>query len=270
MRLRYLKYSPTGNLTVLVTTPVPRADQPGVASHLLNTVGGEQVGFVEPPADLRCPARLQMMGGEFCGNATMSLGALLARRDGLATGESRQYLLEVSGALDPVPCRIRREDDSWVGTVQMPLPTAIEEIDIDTDGGPLRAPIVRMPGISHLILPLDAGPGEHELRRRITGWNRTVGADALGALVWDEAAGSIDPLVYVPSAGTLVREHGCGSGTAAIGCWLALRAGRGIEVGIRQPGGTIVVRAEVANDTVTALFITGRVEILGEGTAAVD
>jgi len=84
MTLNYQKYSPTGNVTILVTTPVPRSMQPGVAARLLEDVGGEQVGFIEPVIDPRCAARLQMMGGEFCGNAPMCLGAMLARAAGMS------------------------------------------------------------------------------------------------------------------------------------------------------------------------------------------
>lgn len=271
MLLHCLKYSPTGNITVLVTTPVPRSKQPEVASRLLrpDCVGGEQAGFVETPTDPRAAARLQMMGGEFCGNAAMSLGALLARKEGLQEGLSRDYLLEVSGSAGLVPCHIVRKSDGWVGTVKMPLPTAIDDVEIDTDAGPLSVPLVRAPGIAHLILPAPAGLTEAQLRRRLPEWNRSIGAEALGALLWNEAEVSIDPLVYVPAAGTLVREHGCGSGSAAVGGWLALREGRSVEVPVRQSGGTITVRADTTDGAVTALSITGHVAIIGEGTADV-
>ena len=318
MLLHYLKYSPTGNITVLVTTPVPRPEQPGVASRLLEAVGGEQVGFIEPAADPRCPARLQMMGGEFCGNATMSLGAMLARERDLTDGEALDLMLEVSGLDAPVPCRItgcpgdgspdahplvgaalRRppsndrspvaapstapsqilppvgkaafarqmtdEVSPLLGTVQMPLPLSIGDITLPADAGPLTARVVALPGITHLILPADTAPGEAELRRRLPAWNRTIGADALGALRFDAAGPSIDPLVYVPSVGSLVREHGCGSGTAAVGCHLAATAGRDVQAPVAQPGGTIAVRAAFHNGRVTALAITGRVALLEEG-----
>ncbi len=264
MTIHYQKYSPTGNITLLVTTPVPRALQPRLAARLLDGVGGEQVGFVEPASDPRCPARLQMMGGEFCGNATMSLGAMLARSAGLPDGGGTDLLLEVSGSAEPAPCRILRDGEGWIGTVRMPLPTAVTAITLDTDAGPLTAPLVRLPGIAHLFLPFD-GPDEAELRRRLPAWNRTVGADAIGALRFDPDALSMDPLVYVPSAGTLVREHGCGSGTAAAGCMLALAAGRDTEAPIRQPGGVITAKVSVKGNAVASLSITGRVLLLEEG-----
>lgn len=79
MEIQYLLADPTKNITVLVTTPVSRALQPELASLLLDLEPeAEQVGFVETAADGQM--RLQMMGGEFCGNATMSFGAWLCRR----------------------------------------------------------------------------------------------------------------------------------------------------------------------------------------------
>ena len=265
MTLSYQKYSPTGNVTVLVTTPVPRSMQPGIASRLLEDVGGEQVGFIEPVTDSRCAARLQMMGGEFCGNATMSLGAMLARETELSDGAAMDLLLEVSGSADPVACHIRRAGEAFTGTVQMPLPTGVGETVLDTDAGALTVPLVRLPGIAHLILPADVGLDEAQLRRRLPLWNDAIGADAIGALRFNADALSMDPLVWVPSAGTLVREHGCGSGTAAIGCIQALAAGRDVEAGVRQPGGTITVRAGVEGNAITALSITGRVTLVEEG-----
>ena len=267
MKIRYVKYSPTGNITVLVTSPVPRDRQAAVAAKLLepDIVGGEQVGYLEIATDPRAAARLQMMGGEFCGNATMSLGALLCRRDGLPEGEARSLRLEVSGAKGTVPCTLAREGEDWLGTVRMPLPTAIEHVDLPIDGEEFRAPLVRMPGIAHLIVPAGIGLGEAEVRRFLPLWNAGIGADALGALLWNAPSRFINPIVYVPSASTLVREHGCGSGTAAVGSWLATAAGRTVEMPVHQPGGTIQVTAAILHGRLTALSITGRVKLVDEG-----
>lgn len=272
MNIDYTLLSPTGNLTVLVNNPVPRAAQSAVAAKLLSPkiVGGEQAGYIERAADPRCAARLQMMGGEFCGNATMSLAALLSRDAGLADGASTNWLLEVSGSDGPVPCRVWRTGDAWIGTVRMPPPTRLSEIEIDTDGGALRVPLVEMPGIAHLLVPADAPLDELQLRRRLPAWNRAIGADALGTLIWNQADCSIDPFVYVPSAGTLVREHGCGSGTAAIGCWLSARSHREVTADVHQPGGTIRVRASCNGHGVRALSITGTVRVVREGTVSIE
>ena len=268
MMLDYVKLSPTGNDTVLVHTPVPRALHGTVAAKLLEQVGGEQVGYLEPSAE--AAARLQMMGGEFCGNATMALGALLARNDGLPDGHEHALKLEVSGSAHPVLCLIRCDGDHWRGTVSMPLPESTVDVMLDTPAGALKIPLVQLPGISHLILPASAHIAEADLRQLLPEWHARLGGDALGALVWDEDQSFMDPLVYVPSAGTLVRERGCGSGSAAVGSLMALRAGRTMEVPVRQPGGTITVRAEIEDGRVTALSITGQVFLLDEGQAEIS
>ncbi len=265
MKLDFVKFDPTGNTTILVTTPVPRERHGAVAAALLSRLGGEQVGYVEAPTLPGVVARLQMMGGEFCGNATMSLGALLARERRTSRLEVR---LEVSGIEGPVPCRVEYNAAAgcWIGSVSMPRPERIGEQVLATDAGPLVVPLVQMPGISHLLIPASVAPDEAQLRRRLPEWNAALGADALGALTWDEERSTIDPLVYVPASGTLVRENGCGSGSAAVGCWLARRAGRDLRTDVRQPGGTITVDARMQGGVVASVTITGRVELVEEGS----
>ena len=90
MTLQYTVIDPTKNITLLVTTPVPRAHYARIASHLLaREKDAEQVGFLEPSDGQ--DAGLRMMGGEFCGNATMSLGAWLCR--GETEGVARHFTL---------------------------------------------------------------------------------------------------------------------------------------------------------------------------------
>lgn len=271
MEISFVKLSPTQNVTVLVTDPVPRAIQPDVAAKLLayDGVGGEQAGFLEEPTRPGARARLQMMGGEFCGNATMSLGAYLARRDGLADGGAEEYALEVSGAEELVPCRIQRQGDAFVGTVRMPLPLGVGEVTLPCDAGEAALARVELPGITHLIAPVEGGLSREEIQRRIRPWNEIVRAEALGVLRWDETAGRMEPLVYVPGTDSAVWERGCGSGTAALGAYLARRAGRSCQSAVGQPGGEIVVRAELDGDSFRALTITGTVRVTAEGRAFV-
>ena len=70
------------------------------------------------------------------------------------------------------------------------------------------------------------------------------------------------PLVFVKKSGTLVWETGCGSGSTAIGAWLASKKRDGITaIDIQQPGGIIRAEAEANNGLVTDIRITGRVRI---------
>lgn len=103
MNISYTKIDPAGNITVIVDSFVPREQQSRVASELMKRdVTVEQVGFLEKPDDPCCAVRLQMMGGEFCGNASLSAAAVIFSRAGLAEGLYCEELFEVSGAAEPV------------------------------------------------------------------------------------------------------------------------------------------------------------------------
>ena len=265
MDIQFIKTSPTQNVTILVLTQVPRASQPEIAAQLLryDGVGGEQVGFLEPSQTAR--VQLQMMGGEFCGNASMATGAYLAWRDGLPDGASAEYPLEVSGEDGIVSVGIARTGKCYRGRVNMPGAERIERLNLNTDSGNLAVDAVVLPGITHLIFEKSAGMTLEEIERRIRDWNAVARADALGALLYDEEALAIEPVVYVPGPNTIVRERGCGSGTAAIGCRNALRTGA-FSGTIRQPGGEIAVHAEHSGGRFT-VQIEGYVTITASGTA---
>ena len=68
----YAVMDPTGNITILVETPVPEASQPFAAARLMELEpAAEQVGFLSSGRD-GAELSLRMAGGEFCGNASMS------------------------------------------------------------------------------------------------------------------------------------------------------------------------------------------------------
>ena len=99
MDVNFVKLSPTQNMTLLITSPVDRKDHAECASQLMRyeSVHAEQTGFVEKPRNEKAAARLQMAGGEFCGNAAMALAALIARDKKLMHNGTHPLLLEVSG-----------------------------------------------------------------------------------------------------------------------------------------------------------------------------
>ena len=266
MEISYTVYDPTKNMTALVTTPVPRAWQAAAAAELMRRDPAvEQVGYLETPTASSARLRLQMMGGEFCGNAAMSAAAHLARQDGLPSGRSADILLEVSGADGTLSCGIENCGDYFLGTVSMPLPLRIGTVRLPLDGRTAACQAVWFPGIVHCIVPapLLTRTQAETLIRPIC---QSLGADALGILLWDEPAFSFTPLVYVASTKTAVWESGCGSGTAALGSYLAAKSGRFSSFPIHQPGGIISASAAWDGHAVSALSITGRVWQSGTGS----
>ena len=260
MKLHYIRVNPSGNITLLVTDFVPRQRQNEIARRLMQLdPGAEQVGFLEEPSVPGARARLQMMGGEFCGNATMALAGWLARQDDLPDGEECIYPLEISGARRLIPCLIRREGEVCIGTVPMPVPEEIASREILPG---ISLPLVRFEGISHLIV----AKGEITPARAVEGiaqWCAGMNADALGILFTDEEYSALRPLVYVRSTDSAVWENSCGSGTAAIGAYLAYSKKGKVQLELKQPweNTRICVSAACSGEKVSRLEISGRVMV---------
>ena len=256
--VRYVLMDPSGNRTILVEDPVPVDAQPAVAAGLMELEpSAEQTGFLTGSGETGIS--LRMAGGEFCGNAAMSAAAYHLLRAGQPRGT---VTVRVSGEPEAVTVGLSEgENGEWKGRVRMPRPGRIEEIRFA--GGQLL-PVVSFRGISHVILEEEL-PAE-EAERLIRLWCAELGADAAGMLFLDRKAGFLKPLVYVPAADTLFWESACGSGTSAVGAWMAWKAGRPVDLSLRQPGGLLEISASPDG----TLFLKGTVKCLYEKTAEVD
>ena len=255
-QLKYSLLDPTGNITLLVETPVPIEDQPAVALELMKQEpAAEQAGFV---SFQDAGIHLRMAGGEFCGNACMSAAALYSTRYSPSGGNATQDIctvpVSVWGTAEPVPVRIKAlANGVWEGRVQMPLPLSIAQEQFP-DGQTL--PVVRFPGITHVILEEEPDPAGAETMAGE--WCRMLDTEALGLMFLNRKEHRPKPLVYVPAAGTLFWESSCASGTTAVGAFLAREAGGAVELPLAQPGGTLFIEAEADGK----LFLSGRVRIL--------
>lgn len=233
--IRYLLMDPTANRTILVETPTPVDEQPSLAAALMAAEPtAEQVGFLT--RDDLSVVSLRMAGGEFCANATMSAAAVLAMRTRLISGAVKVC---VSGAEEPVEVDVTMQADGlWQGVVHLPPPRAIDDVSF-ADGQ--TRPVVSFDGIVHVIepQPIERPKAEALARSRCA----ELSADALGLMFWDRAAGTLTPLVYVPKADTLYWENSCGSGTAAVGAYLAHETGKPMTLTLHQPGGTLEIAA---------------------------
>ena len=253
--VNYVLLDPTGNLTCLVLDPVTEAERPRITARLMACC--EQVGYLTAPADPRARAGLRMMGGEFCGNASMATAVYLARQAGQ---QEARMLLEVSGAEDLVACEAKQTPQGWQGRVEMPLPRGMETIELA--GRKLTA--VHFPGMTHLILP-ESGLPREEGEALMRAAAAALDAPAVGLLQWDEETGTMTPLVFVRESGTLVWETACGSGSCAIACWKAALGGHSVRVPVAQPGGTLLAEAEW-QQTWQKVWLTGHVCVVSEET----
>jgi diaminopimelate epimerase len=260
--LRFYKAFPGGNPTILVLDPVAPHERAAVARVLMAAghLQAEQVGFLDLGAR---PVRLDMMGGEFCGNACRAAAAVMVMEGaGLAPdGGGMCGELSVSGAARPVRLRVDGHGgDCWA---EMPLPAG----DGVSELGPGLG-LVRLPGIVHLCLDegLHAFPADFEgeaarLRARFG-----LDGEAVGCIWYSAVAGcAIRPVVWVRSTASTWYETGCGSGSLAVALWLGRRQNFPMALEVRQPSGSgigVTIDADGA-------WIHGPVRLVARGEAFV-
>ena len=252
MKLSVLPADPAGNRTLLVLDPVAPGRRAAVAAWMLAAgIGrGEQVGFVAAP-QRGGRGRLEMMGGEFCGNATRSFGLWLAAREG---GKASRVTVEVSGCTQLL--EVEADPAAGWAATQMPLPREIRPFRVPGAGW-LEGVVFE--GITHLPV-VGSAPDPDLVARVVEAVERDAPCDAVGVLFFREETMTMEPAVYVRETGTTVFESSCGSGTVALAAWLGQRKGDGVHrFAVGQPGGVIEAEIRRENGKTTGARMGGPV-----------
>ena len=262
MEVTYIRADPAGNITLLVTSPVPAEDRAKISGALLAMpeLDAEQVGFVVPP-QLGGDARVEMMGGEFCGNALRAAALYTARQTGAADGTVLK--MEISGAKEPLEVRVHT--GSGEVTAQIPFPRSVEE---ETVCG-LPMGVVVFDGIVHGVLESDR-PDEAQARTvtRALLEQYPVGAAGLMYLSWKGGEYRVEPFVYVAATDTMFHERSCASGSAAVACYLSDEQIAGIfTYALHQQGGLLKATTVLEECACLSVSVSGPV-ILGESCTA--
>lgn len=241
--LKITMADPAGNRTAFVEGDVPSTQYAAIGAALLKETDlrAEQAGFSCPPASTGM-GRLEMMGGEFCGNAARSFGLWLGMRAGRKSGE--RVPIEISGS-SSVLSVLLEDNGAWIS---MPLPERIIEIEVPdiygrdggistSDGGVLRYPAVVLEGITHVVLE-QTKASKALAHAVIEEAARRTNADAAGAIFVEHD--HMIPAVWVRATDSFIWESSCGSGTLAATVCL----GRGVKNGdfdkeLIQPGGIL-------------------------------
>lgn len=278
MKLNVATLDPAGNITLIVTTPVDKAAYADIAGKLLDMpeLRGEQVGFLTRPK-LGGTVRLEMMGGEFCGNALRSTGYYYAVKNGIQG--NTVVSTEISGSEKPLGVLV--DTDHNTAKAEVPLPLSIDSIT--ANGREVRAVVFE--GIIHFIVDIpekegvpdmtakeglhgmpvsDGLPGIDEafIQAAVDYAVRSFGAEAAGVIFLDRTSMFIRPVVYVHGTGSLVHESSCASGSTAAALVLASDLPDGeYAFDIRQPGGIIEVGVTKSGGVFAELSIGGRVTI---------
>ena len=271
--IRYSIFDPTGNITALVESPVEVCDQPAAAARIMELRREvEQVGFVKfsdgGQDDVR--AELRMAGGEFCGNAAMSAAALYAIRSSSDAGTGRDSVrLRVSGTDGPVTVCLERESEvSFRTQIRMPSAMEIGETEFEWGETSESLPVVRMEGISHIIIEPDKSffrllSSRDQAENLIRVWCRNLSAGCLGLMFLQPVRTgeyALTPLVYASGCGTVFWENSCASGSSAAGMYLSSQKKSPVSLTLREPGGILSVDSSFPDGET---FLRGRACLAG-------
>ena len=148
MEVKFIKASPTENMTLLIETPVAREKQLAVAERLIayGSVYAEQAGYIEEAENPMAEKRLQMMAGEFCGNASLSLAAWLAKKKICRLAEKRKLRLRFRWRSLFIAKWNETEQRFWQGGNA--LPQCIETRAFTLDGERIELTAVVFAGIT--------------------------------------------------------------------------------------------------------------------------
>lgn len=238
----FIKTSPAQNTTVLVTSYCPKGYYLKIAEKAMSYefLHAEQVGFIVPPSKKESILGLEMAGGEFCGNATLSVAAYAILK-GLADEEI--FSIDVSGTTLPIRCKAKKINDyCYDASCVMPPAKRNQELKITLKNKTIIGQVIELDGISHFVFPEQKDSIEH--LDILTALKQVVETDAIGVIPFktlENGTYKIKPFVHVRKVNTNVFERGCGSGSLALGMYLNKVTGISKKIVVLQPGGAIGV-----------------------------
>ena len=204
---KYFRANPCGNITGFVVAPVYPGYRKAYTKCIIEQIDKdvEQVGFISPAYE-GAPLRMDMMGGEFCANATRAYGLYSAGfydTDGLVDIEV--YVSGHEGTTDVIA-----DVKNQKAYVAMDAPLAKKTVKVKCGDYKL----IQLPGISHLIV--EGQEDEKFVQDALEVLKKDYKDEAYGVIFLDKEKLELVPFVYVEGSDTLFRESSCGSGTVAV------------------------------------------------------
>lgn len=268
MEISWHKYSPTENITALVTSQVPEYQRPQIGAAIMHADPEvERVGFITAVRWPESSVRVDMAGGEFCAAGVMCAAAYAASR-WMNTGTSALFPVETAGITDFMPCMLHMESGYCDVTIEIPLPVQVDTALLSYGGKSYQMPVARFSGVTYAILP-SGGMERSTAEEAVREWCRIEKAEAMGLVFYNSATSYIEPMVYVPAANTICWERGCADGSVALGAFLTALAKATLVTDVRQPGGVIKVRGDWGGGKLSRIEVSSRVEYIGEFTTVV-
>ena len=241
MELNILRADPAGNITVFVLDPVEKAQRAAIAEKIMAipALKAEQVGYACAAED-DVDGHMEMMGGEFCGNATRAYGMYIAQQKGGLSS----VRLRVSGCDHVVTAQVDLK--SGTARAEMPCPRSVKRVTVNGHEGTL----VDLTGIAHFVVE-GVEPSEGFFRAAESIFSGIAGLDACGVIFLDAEKRSMIPLVKVIETGSVA---------CAVAQSERMENG-GFSCEYRQPAGAVRASVERQGGNVIAASIGGEVTL---------
>ena len=231
----YFRANPCGNITGFVVAPVYPGYRKAYTDCIMEQIDKdvEQVGFISPAYE-GAPLRMDMMGGEFCANATRAYGLYSASfydTDGLVDIEV--YVSGHEGTTDVIA-----DVENQKAYVALDAPIGRENLTIDGKD----CTLIKLPGISHLVV--EAEEDKDFVNKALEVLKKDHKDEAYGVLFFNKEKLEMIPYVYVEGSETLFREGSCGSGTVAVVNYLEddiAKLDEDYKISIKNPAGELEV-----------------------------
>ena len=249
-KLDFIKVNPAGNITILIDNyDIYAKDIVSISENIMKETSlyAEQIGFIRAN-------HLQMMGGEFCGNASRSFASLLAFRD-TDFKEQKNYFITCSGEKEVLSVDVRRDKDSnkFLAKIKMPSFLNMKEIEFENE----TLIMIQFSGIHHFIYTGEKA--QEKIIDFVRAYLDNKDYSAFGLMFFNITKMEMLPYVYVKGFSEGVWENSCASGTTALGFYL--KKYKNIEKSkIFQPNGWLEFSFKGED-----IYIDGPVEIVAEG-----
>lgn len=249
---------PGGNDQLIIDGIVAKKQKRSINDSMINKFPNvEQVSFYKYNSKTN-RARLELAGGEFCGNATRSLAYLILK------GKKGQLKIKVSGAKKILNAGVLQNGTAFA---QMPINSNLNSVR-KISKNLFR---VDMQGIVHLICTDQNIPKKKDELKKM-GWdilqkeNLLYSEPAAGVMFIDptQKVLNMKPIVWVRDIETILYETGCASGTTAVGMWWTKENNLSeVELNIKQPSGMFIkVKTKKNESKFLKAYIDGPIETL--------
>lgn len=261
LKYEFSIFRPGGNDTLLIKGILRKTLRKSINDTAMSKYPNiEQVGFYSYSNNAKL-GRLEMAGGEFCGNALRSLAYLIL------DGKKGDLQFKVSGVNRILKAGVNKSNSAFA---QIPILVNSPNVKKLKD----NLWIVDLEGISHLITLSSKELGENEAKKIAQKLLKKTGLldskPASGVMFVRKGKLPVDficePVVWVRDICTFFYETACASGTAAIGIWNSLQVkNQRIILKIQQPSGYILTaEIQIKDSLVQNLYIEGPIEILNK------